>query len=305
MDRCTSGPLCSIFAAGRYLIAGNRVCVEAKHQIVQPVGMRTRGQLTLQAKDGLDVVLAKAGVKPPIRDKFEQNEWMLDLFANRTAQTRTTFKYLRSIADICRKGGDLTPKEISRIVRLDFDWKRAPHDVRMAAIRDVEHLAFETRPWQNAAEALACRSDWAAFARSNGRVLRSVEDLNEFNAYRAIPRLPNELRCSRTGGAIKLAARQFLRAFVRSLAGLSRDEMCYREVAKLLTELDVKTSKSDVENAARQNAPFQPHSVPNVPIVRELFLALRTRFPGFQADLLLLPAATHEANKITAHLCVQ
>lgn len=301
MDECTSGPLCTMFKSGRYIITGKHECVEAKHSIRQPLGMRTRGQVTLQAIEGAMPVLAKAGVKPPMRDKGEQNEWMIDLFLKRNSQTRSTVRYLRSIADICRNGGDLTPVEISRTIRLDYDWKRAPSKVFTAPIRGVEHLAFETTPWRNAAEAIACRSDWADFSKSSNRILRCVEDLHEFESYRTLSQSSLPIRLPRKGGARKLAARQFLRAYVRNLGGLDKNEMTYQEVADVLTSFGVKTKKSDVENAARSNAVCLANCIPRNPDVLEFFGKLQRKFTGFDPDFLLVPDDGVLGDKITLH----
>lgn len=304
MDECTSGPLCTMFKAGRYIITGKHECVEAKHSIRQPLGMRTRGQMTLEATEGASPVLAKAGVKPPMRDKAEQNEWMIDLFLNRDSQTHSTVRYLRSIADICRNGGDLTNVEISRTIRLDYDWKRAPSKVFASPIRGVEHLAFETTPWRTAAEAMACRSDWADFSKSSNRVLRSVEDLHEFESYRTLSQSSLPIRLPRKGGARKLAARQFLRAYVRNLGGLDKGEMTYQEVADVLTSYGVKTKKSDVENAARSNAVCLSNCIPRNPDVLEFFEKLQRKFTGFEPDFLLV-SDSGVLGKNTARASVQ
>jgi len=300
MEACTNGPLCEMFKAGRYLIAGDRQCLDAKHSIRQPLGMRTRGQLTIEGYDGEKPVLAKAGIKPPKGDIIEQNEWMLSLFINRTAKTRVPVKFLRSIADICRKGGDLTPIEIDRAARLDYDWKRAPLNPIPNKIRDTEHLAFDTQPWRTASEAIACRDDWYSFSRSGDRVLRSVDDLHDFQVYRALIGIsrPSDqggnpaskpFRIPRKGGARKLAARQFLRAYVRSLGGLKKGDMPFREVALLISSLGVKTTKTDVENATRSNAQCQPNSLPHIPDVLDFLELLKQKFPGFDPEFLLTP----------------
>lgn len=260
--------------------------------------------MTLQTTEGASPVLAKAGVKPPMRDKEEQNEWMIDLFLNRDSKTCSTVRYLRSVADICRNGGDLTPVEISRTIRLDYDWKRAPSKGFTSPIRGVEHLAFETTPWRTAAEAIACRSDWADFSKSSNRVLRSLEDLNEFQSYRTLSRASLPIRLPRNGGARKLAARQFLRAYVRNLGGLDKSEMTYQEVAAVLSSFGVKTKKSDVENAARSNAVCLSNCIPRNPDVLEFFEKLQRKFTGFEPDFLLV-SDSGVLGKNTARASVQ
>lgn len=287
MDECVKGELCQMFLDARFRITGKREIVEAKHTIEQPLGMRTRGQLTLKAAEGFEPVLAKAGVKPPTRDKAEQNEWMINLFVTRTSKSVIPVSYFRSIADICRHGGDLTPVKIRRAVRLDFDWKRAPFNVSTTPIKGMEHIAFDTRPWRNATEAIKCREDWAQFSKSRNIVLKTEKDLNEFQAYRQCSKLHSSI--PRKGGVLKLAAREFLRAYVRSLCCLRRNYMSYRDVAKLLTKLGVKTTKDDVDNAARKNVVCTMNSIPRTPETIMLYNKLKDQFPEFLPDVLLMP----------------
>jgi hypothetical protein len=130
--------------------------------------------------------------------------------------------------------------------------------------------------------------------------LRSVDDFHDFQVYRSLVGFsrpsdqagnpaPKPFRIPRKGGARKLAARQFLRAYVRSLGGLQKGDMTFREVAHLITGLGVKTTKTDVENATRSNAQCQPNRLPRIPDVLEFLELLKQKFPGFDPEFLLSP----------------
>jgi hypothetical protein len=304
MEEATNGLLCDLFRTARYLIVEKNECVEVKHRISEPLGMRTRGQLTLQSSSGEEPVLAKAGIKPPMSDKQAQNEWMINTFINRNAKTKSPVQFLRSMADICRKGGDLTKKlPINRSVRLDFDWKRKHKGECIRPIRGVDHIAFDTVPWLNVEQALECRKRWAAFVKSSDRVLKSLEDLQEFEAYQLMQGMPPAIRKSKRGGTKKVAVRQFLRAWVRSLAGLTKGDCSYQELAEFLTSLGIKTSKEDVENAARPKSLLVPHSIPRAPSVLEVFKAISMRFPAFDPGYLLVPADVVTEKSLHAPAC--
>ena len=298
MRECTEAELCTLFKKARAGIVGKEECVEIKHRIGQVLGVKTRCQFTLMQSSGDDIVLAKGGVKPPEGTKAEQNDWMIEAFLNRDFKTKSPVKLLRSLTSISRNGGDLTPKHIHRAVRLDYDWKRQPVNLRMESIRGVPHLAFDTKPWASILEAIACRNDWEDFTKSSNRVLKSLDDYKAFEDFRLQKTLPKTLRRSRKGGTIKVAARQFLRAFVRNRAGLKKLSMSYGDVADILTELGVPTVKEDLENAVRSNAKLESKSIPRSLEILELFDALKEFFPEFDPDFLLI---SEESASTTAH----
>lgn len=69
------------YRAGRRLLGDNDgSIVEVKHRAKRVVGWRTRGQATL-VKDG-DVILAKAGIKPPsqLDTPDRENAYIVNLF---------------------------------------------------------------------------------------------------------------------------------------------------------------------------------------------------------------------------------
>lgn len=281
----TRGPLCESFAAARYLVTGKREVVDIKHRIMQPLGWRTRGQATLEAIKDEKPVLAKAGLKPPMADKSEQNEWIIDQFLNRDGDSYQRFESLRTLPDICRRGGDMVSQEIVRRISMDFDWKRQAVEISVRPIRDTTHLSFETKPWTTVAEAMEMREQWAAYWKSNRRPLKTLEDMEDFDSYRALAHVPAGIRKPKKGGVKKVAWRMALRAFTQSLAGLDKGEMTYPELADTLTRNGYPTKREDLENAAR--ADFVPHCVPKTPETMKLLNLVKAIFPAFQPDVLL------------------
>ena len=281
----TRGPLCSIFAAARYLVTGKREVVDIKHRIVQPLGWRTRGQATLEALEGEKPVLAKAGLKPPMADKGDQNEWIINQFLTRDGDSYQHIKSLRTLPDICRHGGDLVPNELVRRISMDFDWKRQPVEIGLTPIRGVAHLSFNTKPWPTAFDAMEMREQWANYWKSNRRPLKTLEDMSDFESYRALADVPPEVRKPKKGGVKKLAWRMVLRAFTQSLAGLDRTEMTYPELADYLTGHGYPSKREDLENAAR--ARFAPNSVPCTPETIKLMDVIKGRFTDFQPEMIL------------------
>ena len=290
----TDGPLCRLFAQARLRICGDITVVEKKHRIAQPLGWRTRGQATLVEIPGEKPVLAKAGLKPPMKDKAQHNDWIVDTFITRNADTKQTVTTLRSLPDIWKHGGDLVPKEIVRRVSMDFDWKRRPVNPSTRPIRGIEHVYFDTVPWRTVDEFQRCREAWEQFHGQTGTVLKTVDDLGQFEDFRAVNIQKTGLKRSRRDAAVTLAKRMFLRALTRSQWGLDVHQMSYAEVARWLTEQGFKTTKADVENARRPNSKLVEHVVPQTPAVEKFISVIEAQFPAFDHTRLLA------SNSVTA-----
>lgn len=283
-----AGPLGLLFARARQDICRDPKIIEVKHRIAQPLGWRTRGQATLESLPGEALVLAKAGLKPPTRDKAEQNQWIIEQFRSRTPESRYEFDVLRSMADMCRKGGDLVPEPIDRRLNMDFDWKRRPVNPCHRDIRGLPHLAFDSVPWESEALFIRCRERWDEFRRD--RVLKTPADLTDFMDFLAAKPVPG-VRRSHRGGEVRLAVRMFLRAFVRDQWGLTSDALSYPDLAAWLSECGYPCKREAVENARRRNAVLQPHAVRRTPAVLQFVAAVLGRFPSFDAEQLLEPVS--------------
>jgi hypothetical protein len=287
----SQGPICILFGQARYRICNSVQVLEAKHQVAQVLGWRTRGQATLQPLPGQEIVLAKAGLNAPVKDKADQNAWIIDLFSCRTPNTTQMLKVLRTLPEIYKNGGDLTVREVIRRVSMEFDWKRCPTLPSMRAIGEEPHLFFDTVPWNTADDFQACRDSWEGFVSRDGRVLKTEEDLQQFNDYRASFDTPG-LRKPRHDTSLRLAKRMFLRAYVRSAWGLDARVATYSEIAHWLSTLGYSAADSDLENANRSTAKLVAQVVPRTPVVETFVAKILEQFPGFQADQLLAPVVS-------------
>ena len=284
----TQGELCRAYSLARQRLTGDPKIYEVKHRIAQPLGIRTRGQATLVALPGEPIVLARAGIKPPMKDTNEQNDWLINEFLKRTPETRLPYSQLRSLQDLHRDSGDLISVMVTRRASLDFDFKREPIGECMRDIRGVSHLAFDTRPWLDVDAFLKCRADWDVFRRT--RVLKTVADLEEFRAFCATPSGPRT-RTSKPGGAVKVSLRMFLRAYVRNRWGLDSSVLNYPELADWLTAAGYPCRPTDLENANRSSTKLVEHSVAGTPAVLAFIKVITEQFPGFQGHHLF----THDA----------
>jgi hypothetical protein len=282
-----SGPLCLLFSQARLRICGDATVLERKHSIAQPLGWRTRGQATLESVHGQKLVLAKAGLKPPMSDQEEQNSWIVDMFIHRTAETRQTFTTLRNLPEIWKHGGDLTEKETTRRVNMDYDWKRRPVNPCMRPIRGVDHLFFDTALWQTVEEFQRCRDAWEQFHGKTGIVLKTVEDLARFEDFRLVDTSACGLKRSKRDTSVTFAKRMFLRAYTRSVWGLDARAMSYSALALWLTENGYKASKADLENAHRLNSKLIEQVVPLTPAVEAFVEVIIRKFSNFQTRHLL------------------
>ena len=185
----------------------------------QPLGWRTRGQATLKAIENEKQVLAKAGLKPPMKDKEQHNQWIVDTFVNRTGDSKQTVSVLRNLPEIWKHGGDLVAKEIVRRVNMDYDWKRKPMNPTTRAINGTDHLYFDTVPWRSVREFTAYREQWEKFRASTKVVLKTPDDLARFEDYRSVDVAKTGLKRSKKDAALTLAKRMFLRAYTRSVWG--------------------------------------------------------------------------------------
>ncbi len=137
-----SGPLCAAFLELRRRLFSEDVILEEKHRVGQVVAMRTRGQLTAQSIEGFEIVMAKAGVKPPSEIK-DQNEYMLDLYLERQPGQRHAQKTLISSREMWLTESDLVAVLKEPRLSLEFDMKRCPDRPCEMEVRGRQHLAFK------------------------------------------------------------------------------------------------------------------------------------------------------------------
>jgi len=162
--------------------AANMQILEIKHRVKQIFCMKVRGQLTITPHpDDERVLLAKAGVKPPMSDKKEQNAFMLDLVINRKPGDKIVYDSLISTREQWKKKSDLTPVTRKMTLNLEYDFRRKPVNPRMVKLLDGEHLAFDTEPWNTLDDGLIVRAHFDHWRKTH--CLKTIEDFEEFQEY--------------------------------------------------------------------------------------------------------------------------
>lgn len=263
--------------------------IDVKHTVRQLVIMRNRGQVTALPYENEPIVLAKASVSPPV-PKEQHNDYVLNLFLNRTPDLKTEIRPFVSIRQQWVGGDDFVRKPRSVRLNLEPDLKRKPVAARMGKVLDGEHLVFDTVPWRTAEEGLRARVVFDQWRRT--RCLKNLDDWHAWIDFYRFSVAIDEVRRSGQSrginfteeGAVGVMRRLFLRAYAQEAMGLTRT-LSYAELALWLTSEGFPTRREEVQNAKR--AKLVEKVVPDVTAVRLLIDLLLTNFPDFQADRLL------------------
>ena len=126
------GPVMQVYRRAVIDLTGKDEAVSEKHAVKQLLGWRTRGQATLKPGDATDsksIVLAKAGVRPPMeyREVDEQNDYMIKLFFERTPTTMVDIEVHTTMSDMIMHGADL----VSKKARSAYRWITISSDARI------------------------------------------------------------------------------------------------------------------------------------------------------------------------------
>ena len=160
LEQCLDGPLAQRFQQICNEVSGEDM-MQLKHHAKQIISMKTRGQLTAELGD-TKPICAKAGIKAP--KGVDENEWMVELFLDRYPGQKVERKHLASARDQWLKELDLISIHTEQTLNLEYDFKRCPINPRMVKARHpvsgemVEHLSFDTVPWNTVDEGLDART---------------------------------------------------------------------------------------------------------------------------------------------------
>jgi hypothetical protein len=261
--------------------------LECKHQAAQVVSMRTRGLVTALTLDDHPPILAKASVKPPMRDRTEQNAYMLNLYLDRVPGQKHDQEHLISMSEQWLTESDLVSIQRSLTLNLEFDFKRRPVRPRMVSVAGVEHLAFDTLPWPTVEEGLQARAWFDGWRRTH--TLKTLEDWDDWQAFyqSRSARRGKRIRVT-SGGDVGLLRRLFLRAYTREAWGACRT-LSYAALAQSLTERGYPTTVDEVKNAKRGTLVEQA-VVPSQPVM-VLWAVLLDLQPGLMAERFFAPGA--------------
>lgn len=306
-----SGAICTRFQELVDMVTPGMPMLENKHTVKQIVAMRTRGQLTGLPYESEPIVLAKTSVRPP-REEPDPNAWMLKLFAERVPGQTMERESFISMRDQLIKGWDLQMERAEVKLNLEFDFKRKPVNPRIEriALTGVDHVAFDTLPWDTAEQAVEARLLFDGWRR--GRCLKSLADYDDWQAYYAL-KISNARRGARSRsvnaaisdspdgeqrrpvrgeqgrvyrtqktGYVGIAHRAFLKAYVQRRWGLTDVDMTQAALAEWLTEQGYPTKLSSVKNAIRSKV--HDEAVPRVEEVERFVGIVCSRFPSLQRD---------------------
>lgn len=171
-----SGPLAQRFQRTCDEVSGEDM-MQLKHHAKQIISLKTRGQITAELGD-TKPVCAKAGVKPP--KSVDENQWMVELFLDRKPGQKVKRKHLASARDMWLKEMDLVTIYTEQRLNLEYDFKRRPVNPRMVKVRhpvtneQVEHLSFDTVPWNTVDDGLTARTYFDEWRVNN--CLKTMED---------------------------------------------------------------------------------------------------------------------------------
>lgn len=187
-DVNTRGSVARFFADLRQQVAGNARILETKGRVNGVIVMKTRGTLSQDPiyDNGapLPPIIAKAGqrIDQKPEDKWELNRLYLDVFRNRTFETKFTFPMKISLSRQWIEDADLVDLSRTERINMDYDFKR-----QFDQITEREGcIAATTKPWATIDEFIDFRSDVDHFRKNNGRVIKTVADFRAFERWREI-----------------------------------------------------------------------------------------------------------------------
>lgn len=294
----TQGPLAAAFrnamGSGAADSASSPI-LELKHRIRQVLVWRTRGQATVMPGEPCpddsykNLFLARAGIKCPMTDPIEQNEFMVRKFFNRLPGETMDVEQFRGLKEIYQSQGryDLNKKRLRIAYRMDYDWKRTPHSTQrgMRLTEGNEHVWFDTTPLVSVRQFKVTRRAWEDFSK-DARVLKSIQDLQDFESYLAV--VPSQgMQRPRDGNPARtIIQRMFLRAYVQRMWGLDGN-LKNMQLAGILAETGFPATAREVENAKRVKAEPVPCLYPS-PEVLAWLAKLKAAFPSFDENAIIV-----------------
>jgi hypothetical protein len=311
-----SGPLCKLFSGLSTRLTGSPDFLEAKRVAAQLLCWKTRGQASVNAV-GIDLppVIAKAGIAPP-RDILDnayrtwdendvlgepppapsefrpivQNDWIVNLFMHRTAETTVRTSSLRSLRDMVEGDADLVQEESEQTANMEFDWKRelvAPHETQPFITSSQPHFAAHSKPWTRVEDFERERPLFDQWRTKRGGVLKTMADWQSWTEYRKSGDVSKK-GIRRTGpGIIGQVKHNFLRAYVNGLWGLPGGD--YKGTAAFLTEQGYETSVDDLKNAKRSKKGPVEHLFDADEDVMGFINAVLEKFPAFEWRRMIKP----------------
>ncbi|EIM76511.1 DNA-directed DNA polymerase, partial [Nitratireductor aquibiodomus RA22] len=183
---------------------------------------------------------------------------------NRTPDQKLVYTVGIGIKDMVRHDTDFVSRSVEKYLRMEFDWKRRPIDVRDEQVdfagKTYRHLSFDTVPLEEVGEFDAYREAWDGFNKKTKRCLRTVSEFEGFTEYMETKKLPPDISAY-MGTPTKRLRRDLCRAFKNREAGfesvLSKRRVTHQEFCDALSDCGLGCKITDLDNAKRY--PFEPH----------------------------------------------
>jgi hypothetical protein len=263
-----------------------------KHTVYQLIAMKTRGQLTAIGVPGEPELLAKAGVKPPC-EKPEHNEYMVDLYLNREPNQMTDNSHLISTSEQWLTESDLVMLQKEKRLNLEFDWKRRLVNPRMVKVRDTEHIAFDSVPWDTLEHGERARTLFDGWRENN--CLKTLDDWESWEDYYESANSTSGKGIKVTEeGSVGILRRVFLRAYTRDAWSVNA-QMSYKALAQWLTSCGYYTTSDECKNAKRAKLPEQ--AVPVTTRALRLLAHILTECPDIEIDKLFAADRINEVHR--------
>lgn len=310
IDAASSGTLATTYRDTRLLIAKSGQIVEAKHQTGQLLGWRARGQATLQPGEpkadepAFNYVLAKAGIRTPADSQTvpEQNDYIVNLFLNRTPTTTVLIKSLTGVRDIVLDKNDLVDKHFTRRLGMEYDFKRRPAAIGSSVVDGHRHVSWSSVPWEHVEQFSVVRDELDMYRADSGTravlddpakslgCIKSTDDYVNFALRIALKMSDGDARYVHAENPdIKLLRKVLCSARHHCEAGLNKDTdgLSASQFAAKLCAAGVPCKRTDVENGKKR--PFTPNSVTASGPVLTALAVLAKELPALSTSELLTP----------------
>ncbi|EHY9860720.1 hypothetical protein K5B43_004032 [Vibrio parahaemolyticus] len=279
-DLDLTGPICQRFRELFHRMEPNGgEILEVKHKAKQLICAKTRAQYTVTPMDGWGPVLAKGGIQVP-KQVTDQNQYMVDLYKERTPEHMTDSSHLTSLRSMCTERKDMLMERKQSRLNLEFDMKREPINPRVIEVDGVPLVSFETKPFKNAFEMRYTRIRFDAW-RKSGRCLKTMDDWYDWqerlSMYKANDK--GEVRLKKDEKSDELMARLFVRFYGHEASGITKKDITAKALSEWLVELGYDIKPSLVRGAGRTK--LVESTVPLTSSTLKLAKQLVGKFPQF------------------------
>lgn len=290
-----NGRLARIYKEARKTLTGEPGMLEIKHRVRLPLGWRTRGQATLERVSDLEemeesaTILAKGGIytKPESETDFEQNDEIVQIFFNRTPETKIRVETMTGIRDIVERDADLVPKEFVKRLSMEFDWKRKP--INYQTNEEFGHVSFDTTPWNAVSQFEEIRNLWDEYNRPDPTCIKTLQDYIRFGDFiESRSSMKDHTKWLKKEDPDTNRLRLMLcAAWSQGRAGIIRESLGWsnKKFADVLVSVGLKCNKFDVENGRKR--PFVGGSVPPTGKVKSILQLLKKKVPTLDSRALL------------------